>query len=128
MTQQIQYLSSVEHIMNSDTRWVLADESISSVQEMLNEDHTSPVAVVDHQHRFVGFVNAGDELLDQVLTAGQAAVRARMTVSPDESAFTVVSGMLEKNLDWVPVLHNRKLIGSLSRDCVLSAFGETRAV
>ena len=87
-----------------------------------------PVAVVDHEHRLIGTLTETDDLADERMTAGQVASRARRVASPGDSAFDVASSMLEKNVDWIPVVSDGKLVGSLSRDCVLAAFGEMRAI
>ena len=128
VTQQIQFLSSVEQIMDTDVHWILDDEPISYVRSLFDEGDGRPVAVVDHEHRLIGTLTETDDLADERMTAGQVASRARRVASPGDSAFDVASSMLEKNVDWIPVVSDGKLVGSLSRDCVLAAFGEMRAI
>ncbi len=114
--------------MDTGVSSVCDDEPISSVRKLFRSNDGRPVAVVDRRNTLVGILTSDDVLVDDSMTAGQLAAHVRMTVGPNESAFSAVSRMLARNVDWVPVLRNRKLVGSLSRDCVLEAFGETRAI
>ena len=63
MTQQIQFLSSVEQIMDTDVHWILDDEPISYVRSLFDDGDGRPVAVVDHEHRLIGCLEEGFEIL-----------------------------------------------------------------
>ncbi len=125
MTETMQFLSSVEHIMNARVPVVFADESIPNAKAIVEANDGDPVAVIDAHRSLVG-VLAEDSLLEQQpITAGEAAFAPRMTAAFHESAFSVVSRMLSRHVDWVPVLKQGKFIGAVSRRCVMSAFGES---
>ncbi len=126
MTEQIQFLSSVQQIMSTGLSTVSADQSVSALRKAVEASDGDPVPVVDGDDTLVGVVTANDVLHDGPSTAGQLASHPRMTVAPHESAFSVVSRMLSRRVDWVPVLKDRKLVGAISRRVVLSAFGESR--
>jgi CBS domain-containing protein len=104
---------------------VSVDESIANARAVIKANGGSPVALVGPEGEFKGVLSSGALLVDGPNTAGQLGERARMTVAPHESAYSVVSRMLSRRIDWVPVLKQGKLVGTISRDCVMSAFGET---
>ncbi len=126
MTGQAQYLSSVEHIMNANAPVVLAGESIPNARAIIEANNGVPVAVVDPDNTLKGVLTSEALVIDGYANAGQAASSPRMTVAPHESAYSVVSRMLARRVDWVPVLRQGKFVGTLTRDCIKSAFGETR--
>ncbi|MDA0232087.1 MAG: CBS domain-containing protein [Chloroflexi bacterium] len=121
----MQFLSSVEHIMNAHSPVIHKDESIASARAVIDANNGNPVAVVGPDGALVGMLSSDALLRDGPATAGQLASRARMTVAPHESAFSVVSRMLSRRIDWVPVIKQGKVVGTISRSCVKSAFGET---
>lgn len=125
MTQLKQFMSSVEHIMLSPATVVSPNESTANVRTVLENNDGDPVAVVNPDYSLKGIITTDAVLFDGPSTAGQLALAPRMTVAPHESAFSVVSRMLKRRIDWVPVLRDGKLVGTISRRCVMSAFGET---
>ncbi len=128
MTEASQYLSSVEQIMRTQPLSVFADDSIAVVKKVFDATDGEPVPVVDATDTLIGVITASDLLVDGLSTARQLATHSRMTVAPHESAFSVASRMLRRRVDWVPVVKNRKLVGTITRNCILSAFGEMHAV
>lgn len=125
MRESVPFLSNVEQIMKTHVATVTANQSVSTVRAIAEENDGNPVPVVDQDNRMIGVVTADKLLVDGTSTAGQLASHPRMTVAPHESAFSVASRMLSRRVDWVPVIQNRKLVGTISRDCILAAFGET---
>lgn len=128
MTESVRFLSSVEHIMNGLAPVVPADTPVTAAREIVEANSGNPVAVVGPNNTFKGMLTSEMLLSDSARTAGQVAVRARMTAAPHESAFSVVSRMLSRRVEWVPVLKSGQFVGSLSRRCVMSAFGEVHSV
>ena len=124
MTESIQFLSSVEQIMRTHVSTVSAGQPITEIRAVIEANDGDPVPVIDADNKLVGVVTIEDVLLDGPSTARQIASHPRMTAAPHESAFSVVSRMLSRRVDWVPVLKDRKLVGAISRRCILSAFGE----
>lgn len=125
MTQSPPFLSSVEHIMNADVPFVYAEDTVSSVRSAIESNDGCPVAVVDSSGRFRGFIDASAVLTDSIATAGVLASSVRLSATLGESAFDLVSRMLARSIEWVPVLESGRLVGVITRDCVKSAFGET---
>ena len=128
MTQSKQFLSSVEHIMSSPATAVSSSDSAASVRSAIEANDGDPVAVVNPDNSFKGVVSIDAVLFDGPSTAGQLALTPRMTVAPHESAFSVISRMLKRRIDWVPVLQGGKLVGTISRSSVTSAYGETYSI
>lgn len=126
MTEAVQYLSNVGHIMKTRIATVTADQPIAAARKIVEANEGDPVPVIDANDRLIGVITGDDLLMDGPSTAGQISSHPRMTVAPHESAFSVVTRMLSRRVDWVPVLQNRKLVGTISRGCILAAFGETQ--
>ncbi len=127
MTQSIQFMSSVEHIMTPPVTVVSPHDSAEDARAAIQANDGDPVAVVTSDNQLNGIVSADAVLFDGPSTVGQLSTTPRMTVTPHESAFSVVSRMLRRRIDWVPVLQEGKLVGTISRKGVMSAFGETYA-
>ena len=125
MTESLQFLSSVQHIMDPHAPVVSADESITNARAAIEANGGNPVAVVGSDGVFKGMLSSDSLLLNGPSPVGLLATRARMTVAPHESAFSVVSRMLARRIDWAPVLNQGKFVGTISRSCVMSAFGES---
>jgi CBS domain-containing protein len=125
MTEQLRFLSSVEHIMDTHPPVISVDDSVANARDVIESTGGRPVALVDSVGAFKGMLSPESLLLDAPVPVGQLATRVRMSVAPHESAFSVVSRMLSRRIDWVPVLREGKLVGTVSRDCVKSAFGES---
>lgn len=128
MTQSIQFLSSVEHIMNCYGPVASTDDSVANAKAMIEANDGNPVPVVERDGTFVGVLSSESLRMDGPSPVGKMTTRARMTVAPHESAFSVVSRMLTRRIDWAPVINQGKVVGTISRACVMSAFGETRNV
>ncbi len=128
MTEAVQFLGNVEQIMKTHVSTVYADQSITKVRAVVEANNGEPVPVISTDNTLIGMITADDVLMDGPSTAGQLASHPRMTVAPHESAFSVAKRMLSRRVDWVPVLRNRKLVGTISRSCILSAFGEVHRV
>lgn len=126
MTQPAQFMSNVEHIMTAAGHVVSSEDSISTARAAIEANDGKPVPVVNADYSLKGVVTGDALLMDGPATAGQLAVAPRMTVASHESAFSVVSRMLRRNVEWVAVIKDGKLVGTVSRDCVMSAFGEMR--
>ena len=125
MTQSPTFLSTVEHIMDGHAPFVYAEEPVSAARAILEANDGSPVAVIETDGTFRGSIDESSLLMDDLSTAGSVARRARLTAGHRESAFDVVSRMLSRRVEWVPVLEGGKLVGVITRDCVKSAYGET---
>ena len=128
MTDSIQFLSSVQHIMNTHGPVVSADDSIANAKVVIESNGGGPVPVIGPDGAFKGVLSPESLLMNGPTLVGMLVKRPRMTVAPHESAFSVVSRMLARRIDWVPVLNHNKLVGTISRACVMSAFGESRTV
>ena len=124
MTQSIQFLSNVEQIMKTRVVAVSINQSVRESRTIVERNNGDPVAVVDVNDNLIGVITWTDVLTNEPTTAGKLASHPRMTVGPHESAFSVISRMLSRRVDWVPVIANRKLVGTISRRCIMSAFGE----
>ena len=125
MTQAIQYLSSVEQIMDARTATIDPQRSAADARSLMDDAGGLPVPVVDERRNFVGVLTADDLFMDGPAVVGQMARRPRMTVAPHESAYSVISRMIARRIDWVPVVRGRKFVGALTRNGVLAAFGES---
>ena len=125
MTQSPTYLSNAGHIMDIHPPVVYADEPVTAARAMVEANAGEPVAVIERDGIFVGVLLPGSVLLDSLSTAGMLASRVRMRVTPNEPAFGVVSRMLARRVEWVPVIEDGKLLGIITRRCVRTAFGET---
>jgi CBS domain-containing protein len=125
MTQSPPFLSSVEHIMNDHAPFVYAEETVASVRAAIEANNGAPVAVIEADGRFRGSIDANSVIVDSVATAGALARRAPLTARIGESAFNIVSRMLSRRIEWVPVLESGKLVGVVTRAGVKTAFGET---
>ena len=128
MTASAEFLSSVEHIMDVEFPVISASDSIAAARLITDRVNGEPVAVVDDRGGLKGILTSEALLLDSSMTAGQVATNPRLTVAPHESAFGVVSRMLNRRVDWAPVVREGKLIGTVSRECIRSAFGESHSV
>ena len=128
MTTQAQFLSDVAHIMDPHPTIVSADTPAHHARTIVDDNNGEPVAVLSRDGKFHGVLTSDALLMDGPYTAGDLASRTRMTVAPHESAFSVVSRMLSRRVDWVPVLKNGTLVGILTRRSVLAAYGELRPV
>lgn len=128
MTEAVQFLGNVEQIMRTHVSTVSVDQPVSAVRAVIKSNDGDPVPVVAADNTLVGVITADSVLVDGPVTARQLAARPRMTVAPHESAFSVANRMISRRIDWVPVIKNSKLVGTISRRCILSAFGETHRV
>jgi CBS domain-containing protein len=128
MTTQAQFLSDVAHVMDIHPAIVSADTPADQARSIIDDNNGEPVAVLSSDGKFKGVLTSDALLVDGPFTTGDLASRARMTVAPHESAFSVISRMLSRRVDWVPVLKNGTLVGSLTRRSVLAAYGEMRPV
>lgn len=124
MNEPIEFMSSVEHIMNVHVPVIAPGETIRSARAAIEANGGDPVAVVAIDGTFKGMLSSDSLLVDGPMTVGKLTSRVRMTVGPHESAFAVVSRMLARRVDWVPVLKEGKFLGTISRSCVTAAFGE----
>jgi CBS domain-containing protein len=125
MTQSPTYLSNAGHIMDTHTPVVFADDPVSAVGAIFEADSSEPVAVIERDGTFRGVLMPGSVLTGSLATAGMLASRPRMRVSPEEPAFAVVSRMLARRVEWVPVIEQGKFLGVITRRGVRAAFGET---
>ena len=125
MTQSQAYLSNAGHIMDVSTPVVYADDPASAARATIEANGDGPVAVIERDGTFRGVLMPGSVLLDTLSSAAMLASRPRMTVSPSEPAFAVVSRMLARRVEWVPVVDQGKLQGVITRRSVRAAFGET---
>jgi CBS domain-containing protein len=128
MTTPAQFLSDVAHIMDVHLTIVSADTPADSARSIIDDNNGEPAAMLSSYGKFKGVLTSEALLVDGPFTAGDVASRARMTVAPHESAFCVLSRMSSRRVDWVPVLKNETLEGSLTRRSVLAAYGELRPV
>ncbi len=128
MTEAVQFLSDVEQIMRTAVPAAYADQPISAVKKIARDNDGDPVPVIESDHTLRGVINADSLIFDGPSTAGQLASHPRMTVAPHESAFSVARRMISRRVDWVPVVKDRKLVGTVTRSCILSAFGELNRV
>ncbi|MDA0676764.1 MAG: CBS domain-containing protein [Chloroflexi bacterium] len=128
MTTQAQFLSDVAHIMDVHLTIVSADTPAYQARSIIEANNGEPAAVLSSDGKFKGVLTSDALMVDGPFTAGDLASRVRMTVAPHESAFSVISRMLSRRVDWVPVLKNGTLVGSLTRRSVLTAYGELRSV
>jgi CBS domain-containing protein len=128
MTTQAQFLSDVAHIMDIHTPVVSSDMPAHEARAVITDNDDEPIAVVSQDGKFRGVLTSDSLLVDGPYTTGDLMKRARMIVAPHESAFSVISRMLSRRVDWVPVLKNGTLVGSLSRHSVLAAYGEMHRV
>ena len=125
MTQSPTYLSNAGHIMDVSTPVVFADDPASAARTTIEANGDEPVAVIERDGTFRGVLMPGSVLLDTLASAAMLASRPRMTVSPGEPAFAVVSRMLARRVEWVAVVEQGKLQGVITRRSVRVAFGET---
>jgi CBS domain-containing protein len=128
MTTPAQFLSDVAHIMDVHLTIVSADTPADSARSIIDDNNGEPAAMLSSYGKFKGVLTSDALLVDGPFAAGDVASRARMTVAPHESAFSVLSRMPSRRVDWVPVLKNETLEGSLTRRSVLAAYGELRPV
>lgn len=124
MTQSPTFLSDVEHIMSDHPSFVYSEEPAASARAAIEANGGTPVAVIDADGTFRGYIDEGSVVVDSLCDAGALAKRARLTARRSEPAFDVISRMLSRRVEWVPVLERSKLVGVITRDCVKSAYGE----
>jgi signal-transduction protein with cAMP-binding, CBS, and nucleotidyltransferase domain len=128
MTDSVQVLSSVEHIMNTYAPMVSADESFVNAKAMMNANGGNSVPVVGPDGAFKGVLLSDSLATHGPSSAGRMATSARMTVAPHELAYSMVSLMLARRIEWVPVLKHGQVRWYDSRASVKSAFGEWHTV
>ena len=125
MQQSPPFLSHAEHIMDPDPVIVYADEPVSVIAALSADlDH---VAVVDDMGAFCGVISPGAVIIDSLATAGSLAEKPAVSATLGEPAFDVVSRMLARRVDWVPVIDDGRLRGVITRRCVKAAYGELSA-
>ncbi len=138
----------VGDIMTREVVTAGPDTGIDAIARMMLEHHIGAVPIVDSERRLVGILSDHDLLrhppkdspragwlrlfdegavcLEDLATAGHRAARDVMvrrvtTVSDDAPVGILGSLMRRRKLKHVPVLHQGKLVGMVSREDLLHA-------
>jgi CBS domain-containing protein len=144
-------------IMTTEVIAVTPETSVAEIAKMLLEHKISAVPVIDDQQRVIGMVSEGDLLgrpsagslrarwlrlfndsaatLEEIVTARHLKARDVMTgpavTVGEDTPITVLAGLMRRRrVKRLPVVHNGRLVGIVSRADVLDAlarYGEDAA-
>ncbi len=112
----------VRDAMTTEVVTARATDPIDAVANRLLEGRHRSLPVVDEQRRLVGLVSEADILGKEPLsgrsssrTVGSVMTKEVITLSPDDSIGSARLLVAEHGLRMVPVVHDGRLVGVLSR-------------
>lgn len=125
---------TVAQYMLTTTKTVFADQTVSETVKHLLKWNLPGCAVVDEQHKPIGFVSEQDclrQLLEGRYHQSDALVsdvmsKTLLSVSPDMSIIELAQMMAQPRPKIYPVIQHGKLVGEIRRSDVLRALSESR--
>lgn len=134
----------VREIMAIHPVYVYADADMRRAAEIISIAEASDLMVIDPQKKFVGVLSEGDLLrailpnFDEVLAAGGSLsdafrffvdkgrnlasrpiapliIRNPIVVGPEDEVAQIATIMVQKQIRRLPVVHNDRLLGTISR-------------
>lgn len=119
-------LLRAQDIMSKEVISVSSQTRVTELAQLLTEKHISGVPVVDGGHQLVGIVTEADILTRKL---GQNTVYTIMSTDVisvrDDASIPDVAAILSRNkIKRVPVIHDGKIVGIISRADIVKAFPE----
>lgn len=115
------------HIMSSPVTTVTATTPVDECLRIVEESGYTVLPVVDEEHHLVGIVSEGDLLREKFRTLPRpgADITETMTspviaMTPDTDVSSLASAMLRSGLRGIPIVHDRDVIGIVTRRDLLA--------
>ncbi len=104
-----------KHIMNRQVVTAHPDMSVHEATQLLVARHISGLPVVDAQGRVVGVFSTTDAIARTGETVGEVMTTPAISVDDDCPIEEVATLLAAKDINRVPVLHEGRLVGIISR-------------
>ncbi len=104
-----------KHIMNRHVVTARPEMSIGEATQLLVARHISGMPVVDEQGRVVGVFSTTDAISRAGEKVGEVMTTPAIWVDDDCSIEEVATLLAAKDINRVPVLHEGRLVGIISR-------------
>lgn len=108
-------------IMTSPVVTVLADAATQQVADTLTRHRISAAAVVDRAGTLLGLVSEHDLLSKAGAVASDLMTTAVISATVDSAADDIRHLLIERRIRRVPVLHEGRLVGIVSRHDLVAA-------
>jgi CBS domain-containing protein len=113
-------MSTAGEIMSSPVVTVPVDAGRAAIAALLTRHKISAAPVVDAAGAVVGLVSEHDLLAKSGAAAGELMTTALVSVSPECPVSDVRHLLVERRIRRVPVLHEGRLVGIVSRGDVVA--------
>lgn len=113
----------VEDIMETDAEFVMVNDTVSSIKEMMRKTGHSKFPVLDENEKLVGIVTAKDLAADisESEVVSKIMTKDTIVVTPKTSVAYIAHIMTWEGIKLIPVVEGRKLKGIVSRQDVMKA-------
>jgi CBS domain-containing protein len=113
-------------IMTSEVRTIDASASVEAAARIMFEESISGMPVVDSDDRIVGVVSEFDVLSRKGDTVRDIMTTSVVTVGEDTDPETIATMLIEQRIRRLPVVHDGKVVGIISRSDLVRLFALTR--
>ena len=112
----------VAAVMTQSVVTVGPDATVAEVAEMLHRHHITGVPVVNDYLGVVGVVSESDLIGKRGRTAGDIMTAPARTIGEDAALSDAAGILLEERIRRLPVVHNDRLVGLISRTDLVTFF------
>lgn len=112
-------------LMSKVLKFVMPDESIETISQIMKDCDLGIVPVLDEEHNLLGVVTDRDIVVRKIakkanennksqVTAEDIMTRNVVTASPDDNIYDISKKMALKKVRRIPIVANNKLVGMVS--------------
>lgn len=104
-----------KHLMNQRVVTARPDMAVDEARKLLISHHISGLPVVDEHGRVVGVFSLTDALSREGTKVGEMMTSPAISVNQETPIEEVATLLAAKDINRVPVLHEGRLVGIISR-------------
>lgn len=112
-------------LMSKVLKFVMPDESIETISQIMKDCDLGIVPVLDEEHNLLGVVTDRDIVIRNIakkasdnnkkkMTAEDVMTRNVVTASPEDNIYDISKIMALKKIRRIPIVANNKLVGIVS--------------
>ncbi len=109
-------------VMTQSVLTVGPGATVAEVAQMLHRHHITGLPVVNDYLQVVGVVSESDLIAKRGRTAGEIMTSPARTIGEDAAVTEAATILLEDRIRRLPVVHNDRLVGLISRTDLVTFF------